>query len=60
MSVFSPVALWAAANGSISGTLKDPSEAVVSGATIVLVNTAVKSEYKAISNGQGFYSFPAL
>lgn len=60
MSVFSPVALWAAANGSISGTLKDPSDAVVSGATIVLVNTAVKSEYKAISNGQGFYSFPAL
>jgi hypothetical protein len=57
---YSPVALWAAANGSISGTLKDPSGAVVSDATITLVNTALKSEYKAISNGQGFYSFPAL
>ena len=58
--VFSPVALWAAANGSLSGTLKDPSGAVVPGATITLVNTALKSEYKAISNREGFYSFPTL
>ncbi|MGA9391938.1 MAG: carboxypeptidase regulatory-like domain-containing protein [Candidatus Sulfotelmatobacter sp.] len=58
--VCSPVASWAAANGSISGTLKDPSFAVVPDATITLVNTALKSGYKAISNGQGFYSFPAL
>ena len=43
-----------------SGTLKDQSGAVVSGATITLVNTALKSEYKAVSNGQGFYSFPTL
>jgi len=56
----SPVCLWALANGSLSGTLKDQSGAVVSGATIRLVNTALKSEYKAISNGQGFYSFPTL
>jgi len=55
-----PVALWAAANGSLSGTLKDPSGAVVEGATITLVNVALKSEYKAISNGQGFYSFLTL
>src|SRR5271166_2597013 len=58
--VGSPVAAWAAANGSISGTLKDPSGAVVSGATLMLTNTTLKSEYKAISNGQGFYSFPTL
>ncbi len=25
-----------------------------------LVNAALKSEYKTISNGQGFYSFPTL
>lgn len=56
----SPVAAWAAANGSISGTLKDPSGAVVPGATLILTNTALKSEYKAISDGQGFYSFPTL
>jgi hypothetical protein len=35
-----PVALWAAANGSRSGTLMDPSGAVVEGATITLVNVA--------------------
>src|ERR1700684_2634532 len=58
--VGSPVCLWALANGSISGTLRDQSGAVVSGATITLVNTALKSEYKAVSNGQGFYSFPTL
>ncbi len=56
----SPASLWAAANGSLSGTLKDPSDAVVQGATITLVNLALKSEYKTISNGQGFYSFPTL
>jgi Carboxypeptidase regulatory-like domain len=55
-----PVCLWAAANGSLSGTLKDQSGAVVSGATITLVNTALKSAYRAVSNGQGFYSFPTL
>src|ERR1700685_276903 len=55
-----PISLWAAANGSLSGTLKDQSGAVVSGAAITFVNTAVKSEYKAISNGPGFYSFPTL
>jgi hypothetical protein len=60
MTVGSQVALWAAANGSISGTLKDPSGAVVPGATIRLVDTGLQSEYKAISNGQGFYSFPTL
>lgn len=58
--VCSPVSLWAAANGSLLGTLKDPSGAVVAGATITLVNIALKSEYRTISNQQGFYSFPIL
>ncbi len=58
--VASPVAAVAAANGSVSGTLNDPSGAVVPGATLTLVNTALKSEYKAVSDGQGFYSFPIL
>jgi len=52
--------LWAAASGSLSGTVKDPSGAVIQGATITLVNTALRSEYNAISDGQGFYSFPTL
>ncbi|HXZ41547.1 MAG TPA: carboxypeptidase-like regulatory domain-containing protein [Terriglobales bacterium] len=53
-------ALFAAANGSLSGTLKDPTGAVIAGAKVTLVNTALKSEYTAVTNGQGFYSFPAL
>ena len=56
----SPGNLFAAANGSLSGTLKDPSGAVIAGAKVTLVNTALKSEYTALTNGQGFYSFPAL
>jgi hypothetical protein len=40
--------------------LTDPSGAVVQGAKITLVNTALKSAYEALSNGQGFYSFPNL
>jgi Carboxypeptidase regulatory-like domain len=54
------VSLWAAANGSISGTIKDPSGAVIPGATITLTNTTLKSEFKATSDEQGFYSFPTL
>lgn len=53
----SAVWLWAAADGSVSGTLKDPSGAVVPGATITLVNAALKSEFKTISSVQGGYSF---
>jgi hypothetical protein len=60
VAVCLPISLWAAAHGSLSGTLKDQSGAVVSGAAITLVNTALESEYKAISNGPGFYSFPTL
>ncbi len=59
ISLFALVS-WAAANGSISGTLRDPSGSVVPGATVRLVHTALQSEFNAVSNGQGFYSFPAL
>jgi hypothetical protein len=60
MLLGSSLSLWAAGNGSLSGILKDPRGAVVPGATITLVNSALKSEFKAISNGRGFYSFPSL
>ena len=52
--------LLAFGGGSLLGTLKDPSGAVVPGATITLVSTSLKSEFRAISDGQGFYSFPTL
>jgi hypothetical protein len=52
--------VFAAANGSLSGTLKDSTGAVIAGARVTLVNTALRSQYTAVSNAQGFYSFPAL
>jgi hypothetical protein len=51
---------WAAANGSLSGTLKDQSGAVIQGATVTLVNVALKSTFTFVSNPQGSYSFPTL
>ncbi|HVB86667.1 MAG TPA: TonB-dependent receptor [Candidatus Dormibacteraeota bacterium] len=54
------LSLWAAANGSLSGTVHDPSGAVVPGASVSLVNTALKTRYKTTSDAQGFYTFPTL
>jgi hypothetical protein len=50
--------LWAATGGSISGTISDPSGAVVEGATLSLVNTALQTAYQAASDRLGLYSFP--
>src|ERR1700723_1958444 len=52
--------LWAATGGSISGTISDPSGAVVVGANLSLVNTALQTTYQATSDRLGFYSFPNL
>jgi hypothetical protein len=52
--------LWAATGGSISGTISDPSGAVVEGAAVSLVNTALQTAYQAASDKLGFYSFPNL
>jgi len=52
--------LRAAAGGSISGTVCDPSGAVIPEATLRLVNAAQQTIYRAISDKQGTYSFPNL
>ena len=54
------VPVWAVANGSLSGTVKDPSGSVIQGATIRLVNNALNSTYTTVSNVQGYYTFPTL
>ena len=54
------VPVWAVANGSLSGTVKDPSGSVIQGATIRLVNNALNSTYATVSNVQGYYTFPTL
>ena len=52
--------LCAATGGSISGTITDPSGAVIPGAALKLVNTAQQTIYQAVSDRQGLYSFPNL
>ena len=56
----SPAPIWAATGGSISGTVKDQSEAVIPGASLTLVNLDITTSYKAKTDAQGFYSFPSL
>ncbi len=55
-----PAQLWAVANGSISGTVTDQSRAVVAGATLTLVHTALHATFNTTADKQGFYSFPTL
>jgi hypothetical protein len=52
--------LYAAAGGSLSGTISDASGASVAHAQLRLVNTDLKTEFKAASDAKGFYSFPSL
>ncbi len=52
--------LQGATGGSISGTVVDPSGAVISGASIRLVSTAQLTIYRAVSDSHGLYSFPNL
>jgi Carboxypeptidase regulatory-like domain len=52
--------LWGATGGSISGTVVDPSGAVIPRAALSLVNAAQQTTYQAVSDIRGFYSFPNL
>jgi carboxypeptidase family protein len=52
--------LSAAGNGSLSGTVADPSGGVVPGATVTLMNTALGTMFTAITDSKGLYAFPSL
>lgn len=56
---FAP-ALHAQYRASLTGTISDPSGAVIPGATVTLVDTATNFTQKVTSNGAGIYSFNAL
>ncbi|MGO9337658.1 MAG: carboxypeptidase regulatory-like domain-containing protein [Terracidiphilus sp.] len=58
--IVAAVSLHAATGGSISGTVADPSSAVIPGASLKLVNIAQQTIYKAVADRQGTYSFPNL
>jgi hypothetical protein len=51
---------WAAAAGSISGTVRDQTGAVIFGATITTTNIAQGIQAKTSTDVKGFYSFPSL
>jgi hypothetical protein len=58
--VFPALSLHAATGGGISGTVADPTGAVVAGATLKLINTAQQTIYQVASDRQGLYGFPNL
>ncbi len=46
--------------GQITGSVRDPDQAVVSGARLVVTNQQTKATATAVSDSQGLYTFPAL
>lgn len=46
--------------GTVSGTIKDPNGAIVTGATVTLTNTATSIERTVTTNDEGFYRFDAV
>jgi hypothetical protein len=52
--------LRAATGGSISGTVADSSGAAIPGAALSLVSTGQRTNYQAVSDTRGSYSFPNL
>ena len=51
---------WASPEGSISGKVVDPSEAVIPGVTVVICNVETGVRQMTTTNSDGFYSLPAL
>jgi hypothetical protein len=55
-----PIFTQAAAGGRISGTIKDPTGAVVPKAAVIATDTDTGVQQTAVSNDAGVYSFPTL
>ena len=51
---------WAGVGGSVSGTVKDASGAVVPDAAVTATNIDTEVRSTVTTNGSGFYSFPQL
>jgi len=58
--MFFGVNSWAGVGGSVSGTIKDTSNAVVPNATVNATNVETGVQHQAATNGQGFYSLTNL
>src|SRR4051794_7653801 len=46
--------------GQISGFVKDPSDAVLVGATVVVINEGNRDQHQTTTNQTGYYAFPNL
>src|SRR5262245_26546633 len=55
-----PLAFSQSSTGSVRGTVRDQSEAVVPNADVTLTNTATNVISKAKTNETGFYVFPVV
>ena len=60
IALFCALVSQAATSGSISGTVKDPSGAVLPGVALTLKNASLGTPYKTTSDASGYYSFPNL
>src|SRR6266481_5397020 len=58
--VLAPIASAQKTSGTITGTLTDPSGAVVPGATVSVVNERTGAAREAATNEEGSFSFPEL
>jgi hypothetical protein len=60
MITLAAVHSWAGTGGSVSGTVRDASGAVVPDATVSAKNLETGVQLPGATNGRGFYSFPEL
>jgi len=58
--LFSAITARAGITGSISGTVSDPSGAVMAGVTVSVTSVATGVRSTTVTDGKGFYRFPAL
>lgn len=57
---FCGVAFGQSATATLSGTVTDPQNANIAGATVKAVNTATNLERKTTTNSEGFFTLPLL
>jgi len=60
VSLIGPRASAQTAGGSISGTVKDPSGAVIAAAQVSALHTGTGAVQTTQTNAEGFYAFPSL
>src|ERR1700687_5775396 len=58
--LFSCAPVWAGAGGSISGTIKDRSGAVIPDVAVIVRNVDTGVERTSSTNGDGFFAFTVI